>query len=76
MAELQPEDMKDIQGFVMSGYAHLPCVSYMLLRVTMRRRRVAGSGISLTRSRPAKASRKSRALNVALTHHGLKQSWA
>ena len=33
MVELKPEDMKDIQGFVVSGYAHLPCVSYVMLRV-------------------------------------------
>ena len=33
VAELTPEDMKDIQGFVVSGYAHLPCVNYSLLRV-------------------------------------------
>ena len=54
MAELNPEDLKDIQGFVISGYAHLPCVSYLLLQVSGRRQYVSGWGSWLMRSRPAK----------------------
>lgn len=73
VAELKPEDMKDIQGFVMSGYAHLPCVSYIMLRVIDRaaaRRWLANLVAEVTTS---EGKEEISCLNVALTHHGLAQ---
>ena len=73
MAELKPEDMKDIQGFVMSGYAHLTCVSYTLLRVddmAAARRWLENLTNEVTTS---EGKQELSCLNVALTHHGLKQ---
>ena len=73
MAELKPEDMKDIQGFVMSGYAHLPCVSYIMLRVTdaaAARRWLQNLVAEVTTS---EGKQKISCLNVAFTHHGLKE---
>jgi Dyp-type peroxidase family len=71
VAELQPEDLKDIQGIVISGYGHLPCASYMLLRVTeptAARRWLASITIQVTTS---EQKQEGTSLNVALTHHGL-----
>ncbi len=71
MVELKPEDLKDIQGFVMSGYAHLSCVSYSLLRVEDKvaaRRWVANLTNEVTTS---EGKQEISCLNVALTHHGL-----
>jgi Dyp-type peroxidase family len=73
VAELKPEDMKDIQGFVMSGYAHLPCVSYIMLRVTeaaAARRWLANRIAEVTTS---EGKQEISCLNIALTHHGLAQ---
>lgn len=73
MAELKPEDMKDIQGFVMSGYAHLHCVSYIMLRVVdpaAARRWLANLVAEVTTS---EGKEEISSLNVALTHHGLAQ---
>ena len=33
MAEFAVEDLKDIQGTVLSGYAHLPCASYLFAQI-------------------------------------------
>ena len=71
MAELNPEDMKDIQGFVMSGYAHLPCVSYVMLRVvdaTAARGWLRNLVSEVTTS---EGKQEISCLNVALTHSGL-----
>ncbi|HEY8186719.1 MAG TPA: Dyp-type peroxidase [Pyrinomonadaceae bacterium] len=73
MAELKPEDMNDIQGFVISGYAHLPCVSYMLLRVDdapATRRWMAQLINEITTS---EGKELISCTNVAVTHHGLKR---
>lgn len=73
MAELTPEEMKDIQGFVISGYAHLPCVSYLLLSVNdapAARRWVAQLLNEVTTS---EGKEFISCLNVAVTHHGLKR---
>jgi Dyp-type peroxidase family len=72
MAELQAEDMKDIQGFVISGYAHLPCVSYHILRVddaAATRHWLAQLINEITTS---EGKELISCTNVALTHHGLK----
>jgi len=73
LAELKPEDMKDIQGFVMSGYAHLPCVTYIMLRVTdaAAARRWLGNLVAEVTTSEGKQDIS--CLNVALTHHGLAQ---
>ena len=71
MAEVQPEDLKDIQGIVISGYGHLPCASYMLLRVTeaaAARRWLRNIVDHVTTSERKK---EGSSLNVALTHQGL-----
>jgi Dyp-type peroxidase family len=73
VAELKPEDMKDIQGFVMSGYAHLPCVSYLLLGVNdapAARRWLAQLLNEITTSEGREFIS---CTNVAVTHHGLKR---
>lgn len=72
MAELKPEDMKDIQGFVISGYAHLPCVSYLLLRVSdapAARRWMERLVNEVTTS---EGKELISCLNIALTHNGLR----
>jgi Dyp-type peroxidase family len=64
-------ERSDMQGIVMSAYAHLPCAAYMLLRVTEPRaargwlRTLAGT--ITTGARKEEQS----SLNVALTHPGL-----
>ncbi len=73
MAELKPEDMKDIQGFVISGYAHLPCVSYLLLRVNdppAARRWLAQIVNEVTTS---EGKELISCLNIAITHGGLRR---
>ncbi len=73
MVELQPEDMKDIQGFVMSGYAHLPCVSYLLLSVNDAPAARVWIGQILNEVTTSEGKEFISCLNVALTHHGLKR---
>jgi Dyp-type peroxidase family len=73
VAELQPEDLQDIQGIVMSGFGPLHCASYLMLRVTnaANARRWLGSiADQITTSEPPPEEVK--ALNVALTSRGLK----
>lgn len=73
MAGPGAEDLKDIQGFVISGYAHLPCVSYLLLRVNDG---VAARGWLadlLTEITTSQGKELISCLNVAITHHGLKR---
>jgi Dyp-type peroxidase family len=73
MAGPNAEDMKDIQGFVVSGYAHLPCVSYLLLRVNdapAARRWIAQLLNEITTS---EGKELVSCLNLAVTHHGLKR---
>jgi len=71
VAELQPEDLRDIQGIVISGYGHLPCASYMLLRVTeaVAARRWLRHVVDQVTTSERKQEGSS--LNVALTHLGL-----
>ncbi|MEP6636759.1 MAG: peroxidase, partial [Acidobacteriota bacterium] len=73
MAELKPEEMKDIQGFVISGYAHLPCVSYHLLHVNdaPAARRWLGQLLNEVTTSEGKVFIS--CTNVAVTHHGLKR---
>jgi len=71
VAELTPADMKDIQGFVVSGYAHLSCVSYSLLRIDDKvaaRRWLGNLANEITTS---EGKQEHSCLNVALTHQGL-----
>jgi len=73
MAKLETEDLKDIQGIVMSGYGDLHCASYMMLRVTdaAAARRWLGSMLDqITTSEPPPQTVKG--LNVAITWRGLK----
>jgi Dyp-type peroxidase family len=73
VAKLETEDVKDIQGIVMSGYGDLHCASYVLLRVTesaAARRWLGSISDQITTSeRPQKV----KSLNVALTCRGLKK---
>jgi Dyp-type peroxidase family len=68
VSELERSDM---QGILMSAYAHLPCAAYMLLRVTEPRnartwlRAVAGE-VTTGAGKEEQSS-----VNVALTHPGL-----
>src|SRR2546422_1573004 len=71
VAELQPESLQDIQGIVISGYGHLPCASYLLLRVTDAagaRRWLAHLVDEITVS---ERKQEGTSLNLALTHDGL-----
>lgn len=68
MVELERQD---IQGLVISGYAHLPCASYVLLRITdaVGARRWLGR---LTEEvTTSERKQKGTSLNVAFTHRGL-----
>jgi Dyp-type peroxidase family len=69
VSELERSDM---QGILMSAYAHLPCAAYMLLRVTEPRAARAwlrGLAGDIT---TGGAKDEHSSLNVALTHAGLK----
>jgi Dyp-type peroxidase family len=71
--KLETEDLKDIQGIVMSGYGDCHCASYMMLRVTeaAAARRWLGRILEqITTSEPPPQIVK--ALNVAITCRGLK----
>ena len=71
MAGPTADDMKDIQGFVISGYAHLPCVSYLLLRVNDP---VAARGWLaqvLKEVTTSEGKELISCLNIAISHHGL-----
>lgn len=73
MAELQPEELKDIQGIVISGYGHLHCASYLMLRVTeaaAARRWLTSITDQITTS---EAKEEATSFNLALTHRGLAQ---
>ncbi len=65
------EDMKDIQGFVISGYAHLPCVSYLLLRVNDHLAARGWLEELLKEITTSEGKKLISCLNVAITHHGL-----
>lgn len=70
MAELERQD---IQGLVISGYAHLPCASYLLLRVSdavPARRWLGRKALEVTTS---ERKQEGTSLNIALTHRGLKE---
>ncbi len=71
MAELQPEDLRDIQGIVISGYGHLPCASYMLLRVTEAAAARRWLRNVVDRITTSERKQEGSSLNVALTHQGL-----
>ena len=71
MVELKPEDMKDIQGFVMSGYAHLPCVSYVLLRVVDAAAARGWLSHLVSEVTTSEGKQEISSLNIALTYHGL-----
>jgi Dyp-type peroxidase family len=74
VAKLETDDLKDIQGIVMSGYGDLHCASYMMLRVTesaAARRWLGAIADQTTNSEPP--AQKVKALNVALTCRGLKK---
>src|SRR5215210_4503624 len=68
MAELERQD---IQGLVISGYAHLPCASYLMLRVNdaaPARRWLGRKALEVTTS---ERKQEGTSLNIALTHRGL-----
>jgi Dyp-type peroxidase family len=72
VAKLETDDLKDIQGIVMSGYGDLHCASYMLLRVTeaaAARHWLESIADQITTGEPP--PQKVRSLNVALTCRGL-----
>jgi Dyp-type peroxidase family len=68
MAELERDD---IQGFLLSAYGHLPCATYLLLRVTdaaSARRWLASLAEEVT---TAEGRREGFSVNLALTITGL-----
>lgn len=70
MAEMERQD---IQGLVVSGYLHLNCASYMLLRVSdgvAARRWLSRRALEVTTS---VGKQEGTSLNIALTHRGLKR---
>jgi Dyp-type peroxidase family len=67
------EDLKDIQGIVMSGYGDLHCASYLLLRVNDGGAARAWLGNLTDQIATGERPQKVTALNVALTHSGLKK---
>ena len=74
MAKLELDDLKDIQGIVMSGYGDLHCASYIMLRVkesAAARRWLGNISDQLTTSEPP--PQKVKSLNVALTCRGLQK---
>jgi len=73
MADLQPEELKDIQGIVISGYGHLHCAAYMMLQVNepVAARRWLGNITDQVTTSEGKQEGTS--FNVALTHRGLAQ---
>ena len=73
MAGIRPEDLKDIQGIVMSGYGDLHCASYVLLRVTAAAAACRWLGNITEQITTGEQPQKVSALNVALTHRGLAQ---
>src|SRR6266566_1036486 len=71
MAELQPEDLRDIQGIVISGYGHLSCASYLLLRVTEAAAARRWLRNVLDQITTSERKQEGSSLNVALSHQGL-----
>jgi Dyp-type peroxidase family len=72
VAKLELDDLKDIQGIVMSGYGDLHCASYIMLRVkesVAARRWLGDISDQVTTSEPP--PQKVKSLNVALTGRGL-----
>ncbi len=66
-----PLERHDIQGFVISSYAHLPCANYLLLRITDPQ--LARNWIKNLASRITAAEKKQEgfSLNIAFTSTGL-----
>lgn len=73
MAELKTEDLKDIQGIVMSGYGDLHCASYLMLRVTDAKAARRWLGNITDHIATSEHAQKGTPLNLAITHHGLSQ---
>ena len=71
MVELKPEDLKDIQGFVVSGYAHLPCVSYVMLRVLDAPAARGWLSNLVSEVTTSEGKQDISSLNIALTYSGL-----
>jgi Dyp-type peroxidase family len=68
--ELQRADM---QGLLVSAFAHLPCAAYRLLRITEAgpaRQWLAGAAAAVT---TAERKQEGSSLNIALTGEGLKE---
>jgi Dyp-type peroxidase family len=64
-------DRKDIQGIALSGYGHLPCAAYLMLRVG-EARAARGWLASVAREiTHAGGKQEQRSLNLAVTHRGL-----
>jgi Dyp-type peroxidase family len=68
MAELERQD---IQGLVISGYAHLPCASYQLLRVNDAAAARLWLGRKALEVTTSERKQEGTSLNIALTHGGL-----
>ncbi|HEX8144165.1 MAG TPA: Dyp-type peroxidase [Pyrinomonadaceae bacterium] len=70
MAELERQD---IQGLVISGYAHLPCASYQLLRIEDAAAAQRWLGRLIEEVTTSERKQEGTCLNVALTHRGLER---
>lgn len=68
MAELERQD---IQGLTMSGYAHLPCASYLLLRVVDAPAARGWLARLVDQITTSERKQEGFSVNVAFTHHGL-----
>ena len=69
--DVQPLEFADMQGLLVSAFAHLPCVAYMMLRVTDRRAARAWLAAHRDLVTPAVRKQEQWSLNVAFTLEGL-----
>ena len=73
MADLQPEELKDIQGIVISGYGHLHCAAYMMLQVSEAVAARGWLGTITDQVTTSEAKQEGTSFNIAVTHRGLAQ---
>ncbi|HYY58146.1 MAG TPA: Dyp-type peroxidase [Pyrinomonadaceae bacterium] len=69
MAELEGKDM---QGLLMSGYLHLSCANFMLLRITDGEAARRWLARLIERVTTGEGKQEGTSLNVAFTHRGLR----
>ncbi|MEA2204139.1 MAG: hypothetical protein QOE77_915 [Blastocatellia bacterium] len=70
MAELECED---VQGYIVSGYVHLPCASYVLLRVADAKEARNWLGRLSAEITTANGKQEGSSINIAFTRPGLER---